>query len=94
MGTIGEIGKHPRASAQNDMTEISEVEFMRNETRRLTELANLIRISGASAKEIADACRLDKRTVQRALKAQPLKSDATERITYYLKIRLQTPQQS
>lgn len=74
------------------MTNIPETEFMRNETRRLTELANLIRISGETPRQIADACRLDKRTVQRALKALPLKSDATERITYYLKVRLSTPQ--
>lgn len=90
-GLIGEIGKHTHT--HEDMTQITENDFMRNEARRLTELANLIRLSGETSKEIAEACRLDKRTVQRALKRLPLKSDATERIQYYLKIRLQTPQQ-
>lgn len=90
-GLIGEIGKHTHT--REDMTQITENDFMRNEARRLTELANLIRLSGETPREIAEACRLDKRTVQRALKRLPLKSDATERIQFYLKIRLQTPQQ-
>ena len=75
------------------MTQIPETEFIQNEARRLTELANLIRLSGETPREIAKACRLDKRTVQRAMKRLPMKSDATERIQYYLKIRLQTAQQ-
>lgn len=68
---------------------ITEQEFMANEARRLTELANLIKLSREGAREIAAACRLDKRTVQRAMKGLPLKSDATERITFYIKQKLQ-----
>lgn len=69
---------------------ISEIEFLQNEERRLTELANLIRLSGESPRQIAQACRLDKRTVIRAMKRLPLKSDATERIRYYITQTLRT----
>lgn len=77
------------AHANKTMTKITETEFMNNETRRLQELAGLIRLTGQSPEQIAEACHLDKRTVKRALAAQPLKSDATERIHYYIKKLLQ-----
>lgn len=64
---------------------LTEEDFRANEARRLRELAGLIRASGKSAKEIADACNLDKRTVLRALRAEPLKSDAQARIELYVR---------
>ncbi len=64
---------------------LTEEEFRANETRRLRELAGLIRASGKSAKVIAEACNLDKRTVLRALRAEPLKSDAQARIELYVR---------
>ncbi len=67
---------------------VKEVEFMANESRRLQQLADLIRTSGKTPLEIATACGLDKRTVLRALKARPLKSDAQARIEFYLKEKL------
>lgn len=66
-------------------THLTEADFVRNEERRLKELAGMIRLSGKSAAEIAAACNLDKRTVQRAMRAEPLKSDAQARIEYYIK---------
>lgn len=57
---------------------------MENERQRLQELAARITRSGLRPLEIARACRLDKRTVQRALRCEPLKSDATARIGLYL----------
>ena len=76
---------HTRAKSR---TMITELEFLQNEERRLTELSNLIRLSGESPRQIAQACRLDKRTVIRAMKRLPLKSDATERIRYYITLTL------
>lgn len=67
---------------------VREAEFMANEHRRLQQLADLIRTSGKTPLEIATACGLDKRTVLRALKARPLKSDAQARIEFYLKEKL------
>ena len=61
---------------------------MQNETRRLKELAGMIKLCGKTPAEIARACRLDKRTVERALRAEPLKSDAQARIEYYIKVTL------
>lgn len=63
----------------------TEDEFRANEIRRLKELAGLIRASGKSAKAIAEACNLDKRTVLRALRVEPLKSDAQARIELYVR---------
>lgn len=74
----------PARASNNLRTMITELEFLQNEERRLTELSNLIRLSGESPRQIAQACRLDKRTVIRAMKRLPLKSDATERIRYYI----------
>lgn len=68
---------------------ITEADFRANEAKRLTELAGMIRLCGKTPKEIADACNIDKRTVLRALRAAPLKSDAQARIEYYIKITLQ-----
>lgn len=67
----------------------TENDFRANEAKRLAELAGMIRLCGKTPKEIADACNLDKRTVLRALRAEPLKSDAQARIEYYIKITLQ-----
>jgi len=64
---------------------ISEDAFRANEDRRLKELAGLIRLCGRTPLQIAQDCNLDKRTVQRALRAEPLKSDATARLEYYVK---------
>lgn len=64
---------------------LTEADFVRNEERRLKELAGMIRLSGRTAAEIASACNLDKRTVQRAMRAEPLKSDAQARIEFYIK---------
>lgn len=66
------------------MRTICEKDYRENEQRRLTRLANMIRLSGRSAYEIGKATNLDKRTVQRALRGEPLKSDAQARIEYYL----------
>ena len=63
---------------------VKETEFMANEGRRLKQLADMIRGCGRTPLEIAVACGLDKRTVLRALKARPLKSDAQARIEYYI----------
>ena len=65
--------------------EITENDFRINEQRRLKELAGLIRVCGIPSAEIALGCKLDKRTVLRALKGLPLKSDAQARIEYYSK---------
>lgn len=65
---------------------LREEDFRANETRRLREFAGLIRASGRSPKEIAEACRLDVRTVQRALRSEPLKSDAQARIEFYVRM--------
>ena len=62
----------------------TESDFTNNESRRLRRLAGLIRLSGLSPLTIARACNLDKRTVQRALKGLPLKSDAEARIEYFM----------
>ena len=67
---------------------IKETEFMANEDRRLQQLANLIQFCGKTPLEIANACGLDKRTVLRALKSLPLKSDAQARIEYYIREKL------
>jgi len=67
---------------------VREVEFAANEGRRLQQLADMIRNCGKTPLEIAVACGLDKRTVLRALKACPLKSDAQARIEYYIKEKL------
>lgn len=64
---------------------LTEDDFRANETRRLQELAGLIRATGQTARQIADECHLDKRTVLRALRAEPLKSDATARLEFYAK---------
>lgn len=69
---------------------ISESDFMQNEVRRLKELAGMIKLCGKTPAEIAQACNLDKRTVERALRAEPLKSDAQARIEYYIKVTLVT----
>lgn len=69
--------------------DISESEFMANEDRRLKELSGLIRLTGMPAAAIARDCNLDRRTVQRAMEGLPLKSDATERIKFYIKKFLQ-----
>lgn len=78
--TTGQMDTHAR---------ISENDFRANEASRLAELAGMIRLCGKTPKEIAAACNLDKRTVLRALRAEPLKSDAQARIEYYIKITLQ-----
>lgn len=65
--------------------EVREADFVANEISRLQQLASLIRSSGKTPLEIGRACGLDKRTVIRALKAMPLKSDAQARIEFYLK---------
>lgn len=67
---------------------VKETEFMANEDRRLQQLADMIRGCGKTPLEIAVACGLDKRTVLRALKARPLKSDAQARIEYYIREKL------
>lgn len=64
---------------------ISEAEFVTNEDRRLKEFAGLIRCCGQTPGAIALGCRLDKRTVLRALDAKPIKSDAEARIQFYIK---------
>lgn len=66
--------------------QLTESVFMANEQRRLQELAARIRATGETPLEISRACGLDKRTVIRALKCRPLKSDAQARIEYYIKI--------
>ena len=63
---------------------MTEADYRRNEERRLRRLAGLIRASRLSPAEIGRATNLDKRTVQRALRGEPLKSDAQARIEYFL----------
>ena len=69
----------------NTHASITEADFMRNESQRLRALAGLIKHCGKTPSEIAAACNLDRRTVQRALRAEPLKSDAQARIEYYIR---------
>lgn len=68
---------------------LKETDFMANEVLRLKEFASLIRVCGKTPSEIAKACNLDVRTVQRALKGKPLKSDAQARVQLYIKKVLQ-----
>lgn len=89
--TIAVQGSSPNSPSNARVHEgvpVREVEFMANEGRRLQQLADLIRSTGKTPLEIANACGLDKRTVLRALKARPLKSDAQARIEYYIKEKL------
>ena len=72
----------------NARTKPTEDDFRANEDWRLRELAGLIRVCGKTPAEIALACNLDRRTVQRALRAEPLKSDAQARIEYYIRQQL------
>ncbi len=75
----------PSSPYYTHSSEVREAEFVANERARLQQLAALIRSSGKTPLEIGRACGLDKRTVIRALKAKPLKSDAQARIEFYLK---------
>lgn len=68
---------------------LTEDDFVANEARRLRELAGLIRVCGRTPLQIARDCNLDKRTVQRAMRGEPLKSDAQARIEFYIKNTLQ-----
>ena len=72
----------------NTRARFTEADFQANEVRRLKEFAGMIRLSGQTPAEIARACNLDVRTVQRALRAEPLKSDAQARIEYYVRQQL------
>lgn len=66
------------------MNRPSEKDYTHNEGRRLRRLASLIRATGLSPLDIGRATNLDKRTIQRALRCEPLKSDAQARIEYFL----------
>lgn len=73
-----------KSNQMNTHMRITEEDFRANERRRLLEFAGRIRLCGKPPAEIAQACNLDVRTVQRALRAEPLKSDAQARIEFYI----------
>ena len=75
------LNSHTHVESAHTLT---ENDFMANETRRLKKLAGLIRLCGRTPVEIAKACNLDRRTVYRALRAEPLRSDAQARIEFYI----------
>lgn len=69
---------------------LTEDDFRANETLRLRELSSRIKACGKTALEISRACRMDKRTVQRAIKCLPVKSDAQARIELYIRTTYST----
>jgi hypothetical protein len=71
-----------KSNQMNVHARITEDDFRANETRRLMEFAGRIRLCRRTPAQIATDCNLDVRTVLRALRAEPLKSDAQARIEY------------
>ena len=68
----------------NAHTHLTEADFMANEASRLRSFAGMIKLCGKTPAQIATACNLDKRTVRRALRGEPVKSDAQARIELFI----------
>lgn len=67
---------------------ISEAEFIAYEDKALADFARLIRTSGISLYEIANACKLSWDTVKAAANAVPVKHATQCRIRMYIERKL------
>lgn len=67
---------------------LTERDFTTNEARRLQRLAQQLAATGLDARRIGSETYLDFRTVQRAMRGEPVKSDAQARLEYWLYNRI------
>lgn len=67
---------------------LTESDFAANESRRLRRLADQLAATRLDARHIGSETHLDFRTVQRAMRGEPIKSDAQARLEYWLYNRI------
>ena len=68
----------------DDMVQVTEAEYIRNEQARLEAFAALIRDCGISVYELAKGTRIKYDTLLRALRGQTIRPENEGRIRYYI----------
>ena len=68
----------------DDMVQVTEAEYVRNEQARLEAFAALIRDCGISVYELAKGTRIKYDTLLRALRGQTIRPENEGRIRYYI----------
>lgn len=69
------------------MVAVAEIDYVRNEQKRLEDFARLIAESGISVYEISKGSRVKYDTILRALRKQTIRPENEARIRYYIKIK-------
>ena len=68
----------------DDMVQVTEAEYVRNEQARLEAFAALIRDCGISVYELSKGTRIKYDTLLRALRGQTIRPENEGRIRYYI----------
>ena len=68
----------------DDMVQVTEAEYIRNEQARLEAFAALIRDCGISVYELSKGTRIKYDTLLRALRGQTIRPENEGRIRYYI----------
>lgn len=69
------------------MVAVAEIDYVRNEQKRLDDFARLIAESGISVYEISKGARVKYDTILRALRRQAIRPENEARIRYYINIK-------